>query len=261
MRVTVGRALAAGAAILALVAPATAMASSADATQVTGVAHAEAGGAPPEAGRATDVGRATGPRAPAASHVVLVGIGGLRWSDISPTATPALWRLAGLGSVGSLVVSGIHTRTCPADGWLTLNAAARAAVPHAATGPCPAGPAVTVQPSRGHPGAPSPARVPRMPGLVAYNDRFHYNPQWGLLAAAPGAAGTLGAAGRLPRSTTVSGQRARVAAVSAAADGRYAATLPSGLASASAAPGPTAVAHRPGPGGPAAAASRPHWGL
>ena len=212
MRVTVGMALAAGAAILALAAPDVAVAGSADATQVTGAAHADVGGAPPAAGGAADASQATGlrapagrpavgasqatsPRVPAASHVVLVGIGGLRWSDVSPTTTPALWRLAGQGSVGSLVVSGIHPRTCPADGWLTLNAAARAAVPRAAAGPCPAVPAVTVQPSRGPHGAPSPARVPSMPSLVGYNARFHYDPQWGLLAAAPGAAAVPGVAG------------------------------------------------------------------
>ena len=28
-------------------------------------------------------------------HVVVVGISGLRWSDVSPAATPTLWRLAG----------------------------------------------------------------------------------------------------------------------------------------------------------------------
>jgi hypothetical protein len=195
VHVTLGGALVAGAAILALAAPAAAVASSAGATQGTGVAQGEAGGAPPDLGRATGAGQAKGPRAAAAIHVVLVGIGGLRWSDVSPTTTPALWRLASQGSVGSLVVSGIHPRTCPADGWLTLNAAARAAVPHAASGPCPAVPAVTAHPSRGHPGAPSPARVSRMPGLVSYNAQFHYNPQWGLLAAAPGAAGIPGVAG------------------------------------------------------------------
>jgi hypothetical protein len=205
-------ALAAGAVILALAAPDVAVASSADATQVMGAAHAGAAGAPPAARGATNASQAMGPRAAAASraadashapssrasvasHVVLVGIGGLRWSDVSPTTTPALWRLAGQGSVGSLVVSGIHPRTCPADGWLTLNAAARAAVPHAAAGPCPAVPAVAVQPSRGPHGAPSPARVPSMPSLVSYNARFHYNPQWGLLAAAPGAAAVPGVAG------------------------------------------------------------------
>jgi hypothetical protein len=222
VRVTVGRALAAGAAILALAAPAAVMASSAaGATRVTGVAHAEAGGAT-GAGRATGAGQATGPRAPAASHVVLVGIGGLRWSDVSPAATPVLWQLAGQGSVGSLVVSGIHPRTCPADGWLTLNAAARAAVPHPATGPCPPAPAVTAQPSGGQPGTPAPARVRRMPGLVSYNAQFHYNPQWGLLTAAVGAAGAPVTRGRC---ATAVGPGAALAL--ARPDGRVASYLPS----------------------------------
>jgi hypothetical protein len=193
VHVTWGRTLAAGAASLALAAPAAALAGT---------------------------GQAARPGAPAA-HVVVVGIGGLSWSDVSPTATPALWRLAREGSAGSLVVSGIRPRTCPADGWLTLNAAARAAVPHAAAGPCPAPPAVTVQPSRASPGAPAPARVPWMPGLVAYNSRFHYDPQWGLLAAAPGPPGP-------GRCATAVGPGAALALASPA--GRVASYLPSASA-------------------------------
>jgi len=190
---TWGRALAAGAAILAMAAPAAAMA---------GTGQAARTGAP-------------------AAHVVLVGIGGLRWSDVSPTATPALWRLAREGSAGSLAVGGIRPRTCPADGWLTLNAAARAAVPHAAAGPCPAAPPVAVQPSRARPGTPVPALVPRMPGLVAYNSRFHYDPQWGLLAAAPGPPGP-------GRCATAVGPGAALALASRA--GRVASYLPSASA-------------------------------
>jgi hypothetical protein len=206
VRVTLGGALAAGAAILALAAPAAASSGGANGSATSN------GSAPLPAG--------TGQTAPAppAGHVIVVGIGGLRWSDVSPTVTPALWRLAGEGSVGSLVVSGIHPRTCPADGWLTLNAAARAAVPHVATGPCPAGPAVTVHRPRGHPQTPSPAKVPRMPGLVAYNTRFHYNPRWGLLAAAPGPPGP-------GRCATAVGPGAALALASP--DGRVASYLPS----------------------------------
>jgi hypothetical protein len=237
VHVTLGGALVAGAAILALAAPAAAVASSADATQGTGVARAGAGGAPPDAGGATGARQATGPRAAAAIPVVLVGIGGLRWSDVSPTTTPALWRLAGHGSVGSLVVGGIHPRTCPADGWLTLNAAARAAVPHAASGPCPAVPAVTAYPSRGHPGAPSPAWVSRMPGLVSYNARFHYNPQWGLLAAAPGAAG-------LPGVARTSGARGPVARPGS---GRCATAVGPGAALALASPAGRVGSYLPSP--------------
>ena len=36
---------------------------------------------------------------PKAQHVVVVGLSGLRWSDVSATKTPELWRLAGQGSV------------------------------------------------------------------------------------------------------------------------------------------------------------------
>src|SRR5262249_14550796 len=73
------------------------------------------------------------PRAPAAAptrHVVIVGLSGLRWSDLSPTATPTLWHLAGQGSVASLVDYAVLPLTCPADGWLTLNSGARAQTDH-----------------------------------------------------------------------------------------------------------------------------------
>ena len=210
MRVTVGGALAAGAAILALAAPAAATSGASRGATVNAGASWPAG-----------TSRTATVSAPPAGHVIVVGIGGLRWSDVSPTVTPALWRLAGEGSVGSLVVSGIHPRTCPADGWLTLNAGARAAVPHAATGPCPVTPAVTVQPSRGHRGAPLPARILRMPGLVSYNAQFHYDPQWGLLAAAPGPPGP-------GRCATAVGPGAALAL--AGPDGRVASYLPSGAA-------------------------------
>jgi hypothetical protein len=120
--------------------------------------------------------------------VVLIGIPGLRWSDISGPATPALWRLAGSGSVGSLVVTAVQTRTCPADAWLTVNAAARAAVPRPKSGPCPPLPAVT-------PAGGGTARVPAMPALAGYNKRFHYDPDWGLLATAAGPGRCAGAVG------------------------------------------------------------------
>ena len=244
MRVTVGGALAAGAAILALAAPAAAGSSGANRG-----ATVNAG-----ASRPAGTSRTATVSAPPAGHVIVVGIGGLRWSDVSPTVTPALWRLAGEGSVGSLVVSGIHPRTCPADGWLTLNAGARAAVPHAATGPCPVAPAVTVQPSRGHPGAPWPARIPRMPGLVSYNAQFHYNPQWGLLAAAPGPPGP-------GRCATAVGPGAALAL--AGPDGRVASYLPSvaALTVATLARCPLTVVNlgnlpaAPGPAGPSARAA------
>ena len=121
---------------------------------------------------------------PTAKHVVIVGISGLRWNQVTPRATPELWRLAGGGSVGSLVDYAQQPLACPADGWLTLNAAARAQGPR----PCDSLPAVT--PLGGG------AAVPAMPQIIAANAGFHESPDWGLLgslarcatAVGPGAA-------------------------------------------------------------------------
>ena len=125
-----------------------------------------------------------GAQAIAARHVVVVGISGLRWSDVSPSATPTLWRLAGQGSVGSLVDYATKPLTCPADGWLTLNAGARAQSDHT-NAACGAFPAV----NRAGPGA----VVPSLGALETYNNQFHNNPDWGLLArGVPGCATAVG---------------------------------------------------------------------
>jgi hypothetical protein len=124
----------------------------------------------------------TAARTPAAAapprHVVIVGLSGLRWSDLSPAATPTLWRLAAQGSVGSLVDYAVLPLTCPADGWLTLNSGARAQTDHTDAG-CRAFPAVRPAGPR-NPGA----TVPALPGLIGYNQRFRNDPDWGLLASA-----------------------------------------------------------------------------
>jgi hypothetical protein len=122
--------------------------------------------------------------APTARHVVVVGLSGLRWSDVSATTTPTLWRLAGQGSVGNLVDYAVKPLTCPADGWLTLNSGARAQSDHtnAACGAFPA-----VQPDGAG------ASVPGLPALETYNHQFHNNPDWGLLAGrTPGCATAVG---------------------------------------------------------------------
>src|ERR1700683_1890966 len=63
-------------------------------------------------------------------HVVIVGLSGLRWSDVSQASTPTLWRLAGRGSVANLVDYAVLPPTCPADGLLPPKAGARAAARH-----------------------------------------------------------------------------------------------------------------------------------
>jgi hypothetical protein len=122
--------------------------------------------------------RPAGAQAPAAEparHVVIVGLSGLRWSDVSPAGTPTLWRLAGQGSVGSLVDYAVLPLTCPADGWLTLNSGARAQSDHTEAG-CGTFPAVAP--------AGAGAEVPAMGSLISYNKQFDNDPDWGLLASA-----------------------------------------------------------------------------
>ena len=129
--------------------------------------------------------QAAGEPGPAVSpHVVIVGLSGLRWTDVSASATPALSAMTRAGSPGSLVTFAVGPHTCPADAWLTLNGGDRAQAPHTGTGPCPALPAVAVRP--GQAGVPGPARVAAMPSLVSYNHTLNYSPRWGLLASAAG---------------------------------------------------------------------------
>ena len=125
------------------------------------------------------------PAAAVSSHVVIVGISGLRWSDVSASATPALWAVAGAGSAGSLVDFAVGPDTCPGDAWLTLNGGDRAQVPHGGGGGCAALPVVTA--GRSGAGVPGPARVAAMPSLVLFNRTLKYGPRWGLLASAAGA--------------------------------------------------------------------------
>jgi hypothetical protein len=123
--------------------------------------------------------------AASARHVVVVGIGGLLWSDVSPRGTPNLWRIAERGAVGSLDVSGVKELTCPADGWLTLNGGARAEVPKPADGACPAEPAVWPRSGLVAAGVPVGAWVQGQERVEAYNGQFHWDPQWGLLGSSP----------------------------------------------------------------------------
>jgi len=124
------------------------------------------------------------PGTPYARHVVIVGISGLTWNGVTQSANGELWRLAAAGSVGSLVDYAQEPLACPADGWLTLNSAARAQGPR----PCASLPAVTT--------AGEGATIQAMPQIVLDNEQFHESPDWGLLgslarcatAVGPGAA-------------------------------------------------------------------------
>jgi hypothetical protein len=78
------------------------------------------------AGSAQAASRAGGDSAGApAGHVVVLGIDGLQWSDITAKDTPTLYALAGHSDIASLVVRAASDTTCPADGWMTLGSGSR----------------------------------------------------------------------------------------------------------------------------------------
>ncbi|HEX3750623.1 MAG TPA: hypothetical protein VHW06_08685 [Streptosporangiaceae bacterium] len=136
------------------------------------------------------------PAAGVSQHVVIVGISGLRWTDVSAASTPALWRVTSEGSPGSLVDYAILPHTCPADAWLTMNAGNRARLPHTEKGPCPGLPTVTARSGAGATAAgTTPAQIAAMPTLTRFNQQFHTSPQWGLLASAAGRGGCSTAVG------------------------------------------------------------------
>ena len=58
--------------------------------------------------------------------VVLFGVAGLAWSDVSAEATPTLYELLGSDAAASMTVRTVRSRTCTVDGWLTLGAGRRA---------------------------------------------------------------------------------------------------------------------------------------
>lgn len=65
---------------------------------------------------------ATGAAQDTADYVIVAGAAGLRWEDLDPQRTPALWQQATRGSIGWLSVRSAHSTTCPADGWLSFGA-------------------------------------------------------------------------------------------------------------------------------------------
>lgn len=91
-----------------------------------GIAAASA--APTAASAAPATARAPGTSA-ARAPVVLIGTGGLTWSDVSAQGTPALWSYLQDGSGAVMTIRSVFTNTCPIDGWLGLSSGARAAGP------------------------------------------------------------------------------------------------------------------------------------
>ncbi|TQM72306.1 hypothetical protein FHX41_6104 [Actinomadura hallensis] len=121
-------------------------------------------------------------------RVVIIGVPGMLWSDISEENTPALWGMTAEGSAASLSVRTTRVNTCPTDAWLTLSAGQRSRLPH---GDC-ALPAAPVLPGQDSPTGPPPeggAIAPGWPAIKSDNAGTNYQAQIGLLGDAVQEAG------------------------------------------------------------------------
>lgn len=111
--------------------------------------------------------------------IVIVGVPGLTWSDISASETPTLWNLAGDGATASMSVRTIGAWTCAEAGWVSLGAGERAGGAAARDAHCMAQ-------SR----LPSPVMtgggwsVPHFDALVEANAAYNYGARLGSLADA-----------------------------------------------------------------------------
>jgi hypothetical protein len=127
-----------------------------------------------------------------AGPLVVVGIGGVRWSDVDPGRTPALASLARRSAIADVAVRSVRTATCPVDGWLTVSAGRRAADVRDGQAPNPGNPPCRAfgmdQPSLAVPGAegsPLPLGGARVHGWQQYVDAARaesFGAQPGLLA-------------------------------------------------------------------------------
>ncbi len=78
---------------------------------------------------AVPIGALADSTAPPGPSVVIVGMPGLRWSDVTPEATPHLWELLDRSAIGQMSTRSARSRTCPADGWVQLGTGNRARYP------------------------------------------------------------------------------------------------------------------------------------
>ena len=85
------------------------------------------GSSPAQAQRVAPVEQRSVVEAIGSPEVVVVGVPGLRWSDVNDRDTPALARMQGEGASGVLSVKTAAKVDCPAAGWLTLGAGNRVA--------------------------------------------------------------------------------------------------------------------------------------
>ena len=115
--------------------------------------------------------------------IVVVGTGGLSWTDVSAQATPALWSLLRDGATATLSVRSVHANTCPVDGWLSLSAGEQAGGGDAnGAGPNAGGPDSTKPPCQALPARMTAGKVPHWDDYVASAAASRFDASLGLLA-------------------------------------------------------------------------------
>ena len=110
--------------------------------------------------------------------IVVIGTGGLSWSDVSAQATPALWSLLRDGATATLSVHSVHANTCPVDGWLTLSAGEQASGADARGG---SGPDGAKPPCQSLPTRMTAGRVPHWDDYLAAAAATRFDASLGLL--------------------------------------------------------------------------------
>jgi hypothetical protein len=113
--------------------------------------------------------------------IVLIGTGGLAWSDVSPQTTPTLWSLLRDGATATLTVRSVHANTCPVDGWLTLSAGEQAADALTGGNDGGGGPDGVRPPCRALPADMAPGKVPRWSEYRAAAGASRFDASLGLL--------------------------------------------------------------------------------
>ncbi|SKC56341.1 hypothetical protein SAMN04324258_1645 [Krasilnikoviella flava] len=151
--------------------------------------------------RAGDVSSAGTPVVDDAHPVVIVGTQGLRWEDVSPSATPTLWDVLRDGASGAGVTPAVGgaSATCPAAGWLGLSSGRSPVTGQTADGAWSCAPWEVTAPS-GDASGDGAATVDGWDDLAALQSSSEFRPTLGVLgdaladggvcttAVAPGAA-------------------------------------------------------------------------
>lgn len=157
-----------------------------------------------------------------AHPLVVIGIAGVQWNQVTPSATPNLWSLLEHGSTATVTVRSVYPTTCPVDGWLTVNAGQRAAdirtpyagKPAACRPLTEPGRALTRGPSLG----PWPATVPDWSVYAAQAEKSNFDPTLGLLQSQLSKAGVCATAIGPGAAIALADAHGQVAAYEPAAD-------------------------------------------